>query len=253
MEKQKLELKRYGADAEPMKVMCSHCKNEGEILQFHRIDCSVHPEWKEEILDSFFLWDCPVCGNRTEFLYPCQYFDLENNICIVVHQEVTDDTLKRMNQHLIGNGMPGVKHRAVDSFYSLQEMIKIQDEGLDDRVIQLAKPIIIGQQQSIGREVWNGFFSHVEQPEDAELYPNVIYMRDSNIRSSDQKREKIYWYYIYYTDGSYELHGINEKGLKSCRRLLGDEVFLQDDGYFHCYNLNWAIPIHNRAYHHERD
>lgn len=63
-----------------------------------------------------------------------------------------------MNRNLERLELPGMKRRAAGNFYAVQELVRAQDAGLDERVLQLVKPLIIGQLQSQGEVVWNGFF-----------------------------------------------------------------------------------------------
>lgn len=236
-------LLRFGADGEPIMVSCGQCSQTDQIMQYHCIDVSVHPDWKRLLLEGFFEWNCPHCGFRSDFSYPCRYLDTEHRLTIVLNPNLSEETLEEMNSRLKGLVSGLYCRRAVNNFYAMREMVRIHELSLDDRVIQLMKPLIIGQMQAAGLEVWNGFFSHIENQDEDRPVENIIYMK----QDGDSYCGPVYWFHIYLTDGSVSLQGANELIFKYCRNLLLQQGKESCDAWFHHYDLSWAIDFHNKS------
>ncbi len=267
------------ADLGLANLRCQQCGHQALINQYHCFDMGLNPQWKEVLMKGeFFHWECPECGAKMELSYPCRYFDPEQRLSIALVPgldvgggQETKDRIASMNERLQDLGTPGFLHRAAGTFFAVQELVRLREEGLDDRIVQLLKPLIIGALQSEGLQVWNGFFVEVEDPEspEAQLRINagkaqppqgVIYISlEQNQNSIGQ--ERIYWYDIHLTDRQILRRGINETAYHICRNMLlaggtGDgesgETAAEtawDDGQFHLYDLNWAIDIHNQRNH----
>lgn len=226
-------------------ICCQQCGCRGKILRLHTIDPTHSPESKQVLLDgSFFQWECPQCGAHAEFCYPCRYFDPQTRLSAVLSPQVDEKALAEMNRRLAGNGVPGYLHRAVENFFALQELVKLRDLQLDDRAVQLLKPLIIGQLQQQGLEIWNAFFSHLQVLEGICDSPqaNVLYM--SQGEQEDLYSEPVLWLDVHFTDGQVQQHGLNRTAYRLCQEMLGE--LGPDDGCYHLYNLAWAIEFHNQ-------
>lgn len=236
--------------SEMVTILCQTCQMAGTGDQYSSIDLTVHPLWKEELLNGeLFHWSCPNCGSAIDLCYPSRYLDGEGKLGIVLRPGADtsggNGDIELMNQRLEGMSMLGYLHRVCGNFFAMQELVRVRDGALDDRVIQLLKPFIIGQLQSIDLEVWNGFFVSVQNPvtKDTPL-DDVIYM----IENDDQEAaygEPVYWYDIHLTDGKVMHRGINHTVYRLCMGLLEERGYGEDDGRFYLYDLSWAIGFHN--------
>ena len=141
---------------------CMQCKTVSQVKEYHGLDLTRSPEGKELLLKGeFFQWRCPKCGLEADTAWPCWYFDPEAKLGISLAPGIDSSSgegvVQAMNQSLEGLELSDMTRRVVGNFYAMQELVRAQDLGLDHRVIQLIKPLIIGQLQSHGEVVWNGF------------------------------------------------------------------------------------------------
>lgn len=227
---------------------CMKCQTIGELREYHGLDLSRNPAGKEELLKGeFFQWRCPKCGLEADTAWPCWYYDPEARLGISLAPGIDSSTgegaVQAMNRNLEGLSLPGMTHRVVGNFYAMQELVRAQDLGLDHRLIQLVKPIIIGQLQSAGKEVWNGFFQGVSVPEEEPVH-GVLYASENG--QSPQYGQPVYWYDIHLTSRTVVHAGVNETLFQMCRQMLDQLGAGPDDGTFRLYDLNWAISCHNR-------
>lgn len=229
---------------------CMQCGTISGVEEYHELDLTQNPQGKEELLKGeFFQWHCPRCGvgMKSDTAWPCWYFDPDARLGITLVPGLDSSTgaavLDAMNQNLEGLSLPGMTHRAVGNFYAMQEIVRAHDAGLDDRVIQLVKPLIIGQLQSAGEVVWNGFFQGVYTPEEGEEpIHGVLYAS----QGEPEYGRPIYRYDIHLTDRRVIHAGVNETLFQMCESLLERLDMQPDDGKFHLYDLNWAISCHNQ-------
>jgi len=152
-----------------------------------------------------------------------------------------------MNRNLEGLELPGMKRRAAGNFYAVQELVRAQDAGLDERVLQLVKPLIIGQLQSQGEVVWNGFFQGVSTPDPAEEPLHAVLYASIGPDKAPEYGQPIYWYDIHLTNRNIVHTGVNQVVFDMCRQMLDRLGEEPDDGRFRLYDLNWAIGCHNRT------
>lgn len=231
------------------KSQCAKCGTVSQTREYRGLDLSKNPEGKAQLLQGeFFQWRCPKCGLEADAAYPCWYFDPEAKlgVCLVpgIDSSSADSALQAMNRNLEGLALPGMTHRAAASFYAMQEIVRAHEAGLDLRAVQLAKPLIIGQLQSMGKEVWNGFFQGVSTPAPGEEpVQGVLYASQSQ---EPEYGQPVYWYDIHLTSRTVIHTGVNETLFQMCRQMLDRLGEQPDDGSFRLYDLNWAISCHNR-------
>lgn len=230
---------------------CQQCGEVSELLEYHGFDLVSNPGGKVVLEEGeFFKWRCPKCGFETDIAYPCWYLDPHAKLGVALIPDLTTgsegDALQRMDQRLGELGRPDMIYRAVGTFFAVQELVHIRDADLDDRVIQLIKPLLIGQLQSQGEVVWNGFFVGAGKAAPGEQEPlnGVLYASEGPDMSPYGKT--IYWFDIHLTNRQVVRMGANEVLFRLCQGLLertGNAG--PDDGRFHLYDLNWAINVHN--------
>lgn len=230
-------------------VQCQRCNS---IYPAQRINCFDTYIWPEgrKVLDEgeFFHPVCPQCGMRAEISYPGRYIDRELGIAAVlapgIESQDTDAFLAQMNRWLGRLAMDGMEHRAVGNFYAMAEQLRIRQHHLNDKAVQLLKPLIIGNLQSQDYEVWNGFFTGLLHPEGAEQQENTMYISTQQ-DAAEVYAEDVYQFDIYLTNGDIIPQGINDTAYQLCMNILRTKGLSEDDGQFHFYDLSWAIGIHN--------
>lgn len=248
----KLHMTRNPWAASQTTIQCQHC---GSVFPAQRINCIDTLVWPEgrQLLDedAFFHPVCPQCQTRAEISYPSRYIDRESGIAAVlvpgIESQDPGELLPHMNRYIGSLALDGMEHRAVGNFYAMAEQMRIHQHSLNDRAVQLLKPIIIGSLQSEGYEVWNGFFMDLLHPEGAQQMEDTMYMSTQE-NVEDAYTEDVYQFYIYLTNGEIIPRGINETAYQLCMKILRDKGLADDDGLFHLYDLSWAIDIHNSLY-----
>ena len=231
------------------KGRCASCGTIMEVKEYHDLDRSRNPDITGVLMEEdFFMWECPQCGRRGHIAYPCWYFDPEEELGVALVPDIDSSTgaaaLQGMNRNLEGLVQSNITRRAVGNFLALREQIAARYFGLDDRTVQLAKPLMIGQLQEEGKEVWNGYFVQILEDLGEEPPPGVLYL-GSGEEEVDYSRP-VYCYNVYLTDHTPMAVGVNEYAFQLCQELLDQGGAPPDDGRFHLYDLNWAIDFHNR-------
>jgi len=122
---------------------CPECGESVSFKNYHYIEVSKdNKELKELLLkenEEFFEGVCPKCGNKIKLTYPLQYVDTEKQLQIVLLPDRhlwIDDLLKHVSDFHVREGYTT---RLTTNFSYLNETIKLFDEGLDDRLMQLFK------------------------------------------------------------------------------------------------------------------
>lgn len=230
---------------------CMQCGTISQVEEYHGLDLARHPEGKEELLKgAFFQWRCPKCGMEADTAWPCWYSDPQAGLSIALVPGIDSSTgaeaVQAMNRNLEGLGLPGMTRRTAGNFYAMQELVRAQDLGLDHRVIQLMKPLMIGQLQSAGEVVWNGFFQGVSTPDPESEPLHAVLYASIGPNKAPEYGQPVYWYDIHLTNRKIVHTGVNQVIFDMCRQMLDRLGEGPDDGTFRLYDLNWAISCHNR-------
>lgn len=229
-------------------IQCSTCGQTFDASAINCIDTLIWPEGRQ-VLDegTFFHYTCPHCQTMSDVSYSCRYIDTEQGISAVLIPgiDMQDSTtiIDQLNAKISGLLLDKMEHRITSNFYALAEQMRIHKYHLNDRAIQLLKPFIIGQMQSRGLEVWNGFFTGIEHPDSKEPQHHTVYIstsQDANVYTED-----IFQFNIHLTNGEILPHGINKTAYHICTQILDGKGLKEDDGKFHFYDLSWAIDFHN--------
>ena len=132
-------------------VTCPHCKEEQPFTIWTSINTSLDPEMKEAVRNlSAFLFECSKCGEKHYFDYGFLYHQMEDRILIQYVQ--SDEEEKEAFQMLTGDDSSGVMKafrkdkyliRIVRSQNELREKLAIFDAGLDDRIVELYKILVL--------------------------------------------------------------------------------------------------------------
>lgn len=230
-------------------VVCARCGRRQGLQQYHCFDAAADRGAVDILMDGgFFRWTCPDCGEYSELAYPSRYLDRENKLNVVLRPDIgtgdCKELLEDMNRCLEGLDREGVRHRAVENFHAMQEQVRIRESEMDDRVVQLIKPLIIGQLQNRGMEVWNGFFVYREPLCTAGRREDVLYMFE-NGTGEEAYAEPVLWFDIYLTNGEITRQGVNIFVYKICENMLYNHGDTKDNGDYQFYDLTWAIDFHN--------
>ncbi len=125
-------------------VTCPKCGKKGPFTIWPSLNTVLNPDKKAEVLDgSLFVYECPDCGCKAPVEYGFLYHQMDDKIMIHVDQTMSsfeDRGVEDLMGMLSGNDY---LIRVVPDTNSLREKIHIFDDGLDDRVIELVKVMIL--------------------------------------------------------------------------------------------------------------
>lgn len=129
-------------------VTCPKCNKIQKVKVWDSINVNLDTEQKENIMSGkLFQFICDECGFTTRVEYPCLYHDMDKNLVIYCIPNFSGDTkildkmLNKLKSDSLENSMKNYEFRVVKDTNKLAEKIKIFDEELDDRVIEIIKII----------------------------------------------------------------------------------------------------------------
>ena len=129
-------------------VTCPKSNKIQKVKVWDSINVNLDAEQKENIMSGkLFQFICDECGFTTRVEYPCLYHDMDKNLMIYCIPNFSGDTkildkmLNKLKSDSLENSMKNYEFRVVKDTNKLAEKIKIFDEELDDRVIEIIKII----------------------------------------------------------------------------------------------------------------
>ena len=143
-------------------VTCPECQTQGEFTVYNSINTKESPALKEKVRDgSLFQFVCPKCGAKTTVDYPFLYHQPEDHY--MINYGRLEDGRKALEM-LRGKGValkdwaaemekttrPYVL-RAVDDRLAFREKLFIFDAGLDDRLVEIYKFMVLYQYAAAGK------------------------------------------------------------------------------------------------------
>ena len=140
---------------EKITITCPKCKNEHPFIIWSSINTTLDPEMKAAVKDkSAFLFTCPDCGEKTYVDYGTLYHQMEDRI--MIHYAQSDESAEEVLRLLNEDGPNGIfKDMRADNYLiriarsqnELREKIEIFDAGLDDRIVELVKLLVLVKYQ----------------------------------------------------------------------------------------------------------
>jgi hypothetical protein len=132
--------------SEEQPITCPGC-NATSAARIHRsVNVTTEPALKEQLLTGrLFTFTCPSCGRPTRVVHPeLVYQDVRGGYLLQM------DALGRFDAASLRGlegSLPGVT-RVVRDSNALLEKVKVFDAGLDDRVIEVLKLVLVSSQQA---------------------------------------------------------------------------------------------------------
>ncbi len=148
-------------------VKCPHCGKTSEFTVWDSINTDIDPDMEKAVRDrSAFLFHCPECGDETYFDYGFLYHNMTSKIMIQyadsdeMAEEFLDAIKESENMEMLEDIVNNdYTVRVVRSRNRLIEKLMIFDAGLDDRIIEIYKFMVLLKYQK-----------EKEECEDPELY-----------------------------------------------------------------------------------
>lgn len=126
------------------KVKCPYCGKKQKFTVWDSINTAINPEMKDAVRDdSAFTLTCTRCGKESPVDYEFLYHQMEDNLMIYYFHDV-ETAARVLNSDVLREAGFEKYHyllRTVTSLEGFQEKLRIFDEGLDDRLIELYKAI----------------------------------------------------------------------------------------------------------------
>ena len=145
-------------------VKCPKCGEEIEFTLWQSINTEMNFAIPDIISGKLFEVEWKKCGYKTHVNYPVLFNDMIHNVMIYsVAPDSTEETEKALDS--LKKMYPG-RTRIVTDQSTLREKTAIFNAGLDDRVTEILKLIIMAQlqEQLSGKELVGVFFVPGDEP-----------------------------------------------------------------------------------------
>ena len=133
-----------------IEVTCPACSTKYEVSIWQSINTTLDPEMKQAVRNrSAFQYTCPECGNQTYLSYGFLYHQMEDRILIYLASNEADaeDMYKMLTDTDTFGPESFVNQdyliRILMSDNQFREKLFIFDAGLDDRIIEIYKMLIL--------------------------------------------------------------------------------------------------------------
>lgn len=119
-----------------IEVPCPKCRVPQLFEEWVVVDVTSEPEMKTRVLDGdLFILKCILCGEKSHIQNPLLYSDTGKGFMVhLLHGEEPDGEMAEMLPK-----MGPLKLRHVDTEMQFYEKIRILDDRLDDRIIEMEK------------------------------------------------------------------------------------------------------------------
>lgn len=129
-------------------VKCPKCGKESEFTVWDSVNTQLDPSFKEKArTGELFRFTCPDCGSVTSVMFQCLYHQMEDQVMIYfIPNGPVDEAVEVFTKK---EGMlpmldVGYTKRIVTSYNDFLEKLKILDENLDDKALEIMKVIMLG-------------------------------------------------------------------------------------------------------------
>lgn len=133
-------------------IACGSCGSDYPVAIHQSVNAQRSPELREALLKGkFFDTVCPECSFEGDLDYPVTYSDMEHRFIIQYcpNEENLEEAKFAMRGQIetLGESFPtdGFRFRIVTSQNKLREKVMIFEDGLDDRVVEMLKALVMYQ------------------------------------------------------------------------------------------------------------
>jgi CpXC protein len=121
-------------------VVCPGCAKPGQVTLFTSVDVAAEPELKERLARGrLSVFTCANCGREARIVHPLLYKDPSRELVVQLDPEGTIGVESLVRG--LGEARPRVT-RVVRDGNALIEKVRIDDAGLDDRVVEVMKLLL---------------------------------------------------------------------------------------------------------------
>lgn len=122
------------------KAVCPKCGREFEYTMWQSINTQMRFAIPDIISGKLFEAVCPGCGETYTMDYPILFNDMLHKV--MIHYVAEDDVDEAIKAVGLSKAL-GYRIRVVTSQYDLREKTAIFNAGLDDRVVELMKYVVV--------------------------------------------------------------------------------------------------------------
>lgn len=195
-----------------IELVCPECKEKFQADVYTSINVQMDKNIKNKVLNgTFFDFECTYCHKNFNVPYPVLYHDMDRKLLLQFSvDEDVEQTMKVLSAIDISKDYTV---RFVDTYRNWIEKILIFDSGLDDRIMELYKLLVLSQYEDAsnlnGLYYWN--IQNVENPH----YVLVL----------DEKQSDTMHFMPFHMDVYKQV----------------EEVFLQDLNQDYVVDASWAV------------
>lgn len=128
------------------KLKCPKCGKSAPIPIFDSMDLSESSEStrKMALTGKLFVFQCPSCGKKEPLSYPMSCIDenTQSMITVLDKKDKKEDYKRIYKVYKSMEPEDGDKFRVVDTCQELSEKLRMFEDGLDDRVVEVLKLFI---------------------------------------------------------------------------------------------------------------
>jgi len=126
-------------------VSCPGCGREQRFDVWQTLNATLDPTLRDRLLSGqLTAFTCDACGHSADVVYPLLYHDMQMQFMVwLVPGEGRPERLDPSRFGTLGKGLgQGYTYRLVRTRNELVEKIRIFEDGLDDRVLELLKAFL---------------------------------------------------------------------------------------------------------------
>lgn len=190
---------------------CSKC-GEQETIFLPQIITEEHRAQTEDL--SLFKWTCPQCGHVLKLLYPCMYLNKGKKLLIWYVNELQDT--ERLEDELsqeFKRETRGYAKRFCHTLEEFGEKVRVLEQGLDDRTIELLKIMTFAR-------------LHVSD----KSLEHIYFYREDEIGNFE--------FTLFYSEGPKGIK-LNGSMYQEIDAVVKEKLMTLQD-HFYCIDLDWA-------------
>lgn len=130
------------------KHTCPNCQLEQEFELRENVNVTLEPELKKQVLErQLTKFKCQGCGRTLQIRHPLLYNDVKEKFLVWLPHKDSKPTMQEGSVVMNMMAKAGYKFRSVESYNELVEKIRIFDDHLDDRALELLKLEVISRKR----------------------------------------------------------------------------------------------------------
>jgi hypothetical protein len=173
------------SQSESITITCPKCKSKQPFTVWHSINVTLDPELKQRLLDrSLITFQCGKCGHSAAIEQELMYHDMDRKLMILRGHDKPDEAFAEGLGPLVKKMESEYTFRLAESINALVEKILIWDAGLDDRVVEIVKLLLMGHiDESQRGENAELFFSGIYAEADSKEMVEFVLLNESGTTS----------------------------------------------------------------------